>query len=40
MRSNWGVDRRWSPEMDTAGRDALYRDWKRAVERTFNWIEG
>lgn len=39
MRSNWGVDRRWSPQMDEAQRETLYRDWKRAVERTFNWIE-
>jgi glycerol kinase len=39
MRSNWGVDRRWSPEMSDTERERLYGDWKRAVERTFNWVE-
>jgi glycerol kinase len=38
MRSNWGVERRWSPEMSEAEREKLYHDWKRAVERTFNWV--
>jgi glycerol kinase len=39
MRNNWGVSKRWTPEMDAAQREKLYKDWKRAVERTFNWIE-
>jgi len=37
LRQNWGVDREWQPSMDTRKRDELYRDWKRAVERSFNW---
>lgn len=39
LRDNWGVDKRWQPAMDTTVREARYRDWKRAVERTFDWIE-
>lgn len=39
LRDNWGVDRRWHPEMDEETRETQYRYWKRAVERTFNWIE-
>jgi hypothetical protein len=25
--------------MDAGRREELYRNWKRAVERTFDWIE-
>lgn len=39
LRDNWGVDKRWQPVMDGGVRESRYRDWKRAVERTFNWIE-
>lgn len=39
LRDNWGVDKRWQPTMDAGVRESRYRDWKRAVERTFNWIE-
>jgi glycerol kinase len=37
LRRNWRVRRRWEPRMDARTRDRLYRDWKRAVERTFGW---
>ncbi|HEX4808872.1 MAG TPA: glycerol kinase GlpK [Bryobacteraceae bacterium] len=36
---NWAVDRRWNPEMDSAQRDRLYRFWKKAVTRSFDWEE-
>jgi glycerol kinase len=39
LRRNWQVDRTWEPAMDQGRRDALYRDWQRAVERTFGWVE-
>jgi glycerol kinase len=39
LRQNWHVDRTWQPAMDSARREALYREWKRAVTRTFGWIE-
>ncbi|HEX6287712.1 MAG TPA: glycerol kinase GlpK [Herpetosiphonaceae bacterium] len=39
LRQNWGVDRIWEPQMDATTRERLYRDWKRAVERSFGWIE-
>ncbi len=37
--ANWAVDRRWEPKMDEAVRDRLYRYWKKAVTRSFDWIE-
>jgi glycerol kinase len=39
LRDNWGEDRRWLPEMDSATRDDAYRLWKKAVTRTFDWID-
>jgi glycerol kinase len=39
LRKNWGVDRTWEPSMDSDKRDALYHDWKRAVTRSFSWVE-
>ncbi|HPH94902.1 MAG TPA: glycerol kinase GlpK [Anaerolineaceae bacterium] len=39
LRANWGVDKTWSPSMDEAERGRLYAGWKKAVTRTFDWIE-
>ncbi|MDX1688762.1 MAG: glycerol kinase GlpK [Candidatus Promineifilaceae bacterium] len=39
MTRNWGRDKRWDPEMDETERKTLYKSWKKAVTRTFNWIE-
>ncbi len=39
LRQNWAVGRTWEPAMDPARRDALYHDWKRAVTRSFGWVE-
>jgi glycerol kinase len=39
LRDNWQVHKTWQPQMDVAQRDCLYRGWKKAVERTFNWVE-
>jgi glycerol kinase len=39
LRRNWGRDKEWQPQMDPARREALYAGWKKAVTRTFDWIE-
>jgi glycerol kinase len=39
LRRNWRVERTWEPAIPAERRDDLYRSWKRAVERTFGWIE-
>lgn len=33
------TDRSWTPNMPAADRERLLRHWKRAVERTLNWVE-
>ncbi len=39
LRANWGKDKQWEPKMDAAKRDEQYRFWKKAVTRTFDWVE-
>jgi glycerol kinase len=37
--ANWSADRRWEPTMNDASRERLYHFWKKAVTRSFNWVE-
>ncbi len=39
MRANWGQDRAWQPSADDRARTKLYSQWKKAVTRTFDWVE-
>jgi len=39
LRKNWAVDKTWEPQMSTKNRENGIRCWKKAVERTFNWVE-
>ena len=39
LRVNWQVNKRWVPQMEAETRKDLYQSWKKAVERTFNWVE-
>ena len=38
LRANWAMDRTWKANLDEAGRERLYRQWKKAVARSFDWI--
>jgi glycerol kinase len=39
MRNNWKADKTWRPDpQSTAGSD-LFADWKKAVTRTFGWVD-
>ncbi|MFI0483571.1 glycerol kinase GlpK [Actinomadura sp. 9N215] len=38
LRRNWHRAARWVPAMEPGRRAAEYDNWKRAVERTFDWI--
>ena len=39
LRQNWAEDKTWQPAMGAALRDEYYREWKKAVDRTFDWVE-
>ncbi|MGY5765215.1 glycerol kinase GlpK [Brachybacterium sp. DNPG3] len=36
---NWAEDKRWEPAMDEETRARSLRLWKKAVERTFEWVD-
>lgn len=38
IRNNWAEDKRWEPNMDEARREREYRNWKKAVTKTFDWV--
>jgi glycerol kinase len=39
LRANWAKDKTWEPKMEAAERDKEYAFWKKAVTRTFDWVE-
>jgi glycerol kinase len=39
LRANWGKNHEWTPKMDAAEREKLYRQWKKAVNRTLGWVD-
>ncbi|MEW6058815.1 MAG: glycerol kinase GlpK [Actinomycetota bacterium] len=39
LRVNWGKDKEWDPKMDRAEVEKEYTQWKKAVTRTFDWLE-
>jgi len=39
LKANWQTDKVWQPQMDSERRSAGYAKWKKAVERTFDWVE-
>jgi len=39
LRANWAMDREWEPRMQEGQRERLYRQWKKAVVRSFDWTD-
>ena len=39
LRSNWGKDAEWKPSMDSATVAKEYAQWKKAVTKTFDWVD-
>jgi glycerol kinase len=39
MRANWGMDKTWNPDASSKAGTELYKSWKKAVTRTFDWVE-
>jgi glycerol kinase len=39
IRNNWAKDKEWDPAMDDTTREKYYKQWKKAVTRTFDWVE-
>ncbi|MCD2442122.1 glycerol kinase GlpK [Agromyces sp. SYSU K20354] len=39
LRKNWQEDQRWVPQMDADERARQIRLWKKAVTKTFDWVD-
>jgi len=39
LRSNWSVDHTWRPNLAAEKREEMYRMWKKAVTRSFDWVD-
>jgi glycerol kinase len=39
MRRNWGIDKTWEPDPNSKAPTELFSQWKKAVTRTFDWVE-
>ena len=39
LSQNWQEDKRWEPTMDDAERDRLLRQWRKAIEKSMDWVD-
>ncbi|MBC8092995.1 MAG: glycerol kinase GlpK [Pseudonocardia sp.] len=39
LRTNWNESKRWTPQWSKEQRDEGYERWKKAVERTLDWVD-
>ena len=39
LRARWAVDKTWNPSMEASRRDGMYGQWKKAVTRSFDWVD-
>ena len=39
LKENWRMEKQWDPDMSDDTRKRLYAGWKKAVERTFDWVD-
>jgi glycerol kinase len=39
IRNNWAEDKRWEPNMAEGARAKAYASWKKAVTKTFDWVD-
>ncbi|MGE2834076.1 glycerol kinase GlpK [Mycobacterium sp. SMC-4] len=39
LRANWQEDKRWTPQWSDDQREAGYAGWRKAVERTLDWVD-
>ena len=39
LRAHWREDRRWTPQWSEDQRESAYAGWRKAVERTLDWVD-
>ncbi|MFI9048630.1 glycerol kinase GlpK [Streptomyces sp. NPDC053427] len=40
LKAHWKRDTEWTPRMDGQAREREYGNWRKAVERSFGWLDG
>lgn len=38
LRTNWAIDKEWTPKIDPDTRVSMFTKWKEAVQRSLNWV--
>jgi len=39
LRATWTAEQTWEPALEHARREEMYQTWKKAVSRSFDWLE-
>ncbi len=39
LRANWQIDKSWTPALAAEKRGHYYKSWKKAVQRSFDWVD-
>jgi glycerol kinase len=39
LKAHWQKDVEWTPSMESSVRDREYHNWRKAVEKSFGWLE-
>jgi len=39
LRQYWAIDKTWEPRMSARDREKGIRGWKKAVDKTLNWVD-
>jgi glycerol kinase len=39
LRKNWQISQTWEPQMEDKQREKLYKGWRKAVQRTLDWVD-
>ena len=39
LREHWSAEKTWKPAMEQKHREQMYRQWKKAVTKSFDWVE-
>jgi glycerol kinase len=39
LKQQWSADREWTPQWSADRREAAYTGWRKAVQRSFDWVD-
>lgn len=39
LKKNWAIAHTWNPDMDEEKRNTFYKGWKKAVTKSYDWID-